>query len=122
MEFSKDRYCRRHRSYEEARMQLLWHFSGNIDEELRHVRKVMNERPLFLPFGGKSPHSLLLPLGHVKIAVGADGEAGGGVELSVDHHARADLALRRRGLEVEREDAAGARRADVERLLVKDQV
>src|SRR5271157_6644633 len=108
MEFSKDRYCRRHRSYEEARMQLLWHFSGNIDEELRHVRKVINERPLFLPLGGKAPHPLLLPLGHVKIAVGADGEAGGGVELSVDYNTRLELAARRRGRQVQREDAAGA--------------
>ena len=49
--------------------------SGNIDEELRHVRKVIDERPLFLSFGGKASYPLLLPLGHVKIAVGADGEA-----------------------------------------------
>jgi hypothetical protein len=27
-------------------------FSGNIDEELRHVRKVIDERPLMLPLGG----------------------------------------------------------------------
>jgi hypothetical protein len=63
-------------------------FSGDIDEDLRHVRKAINERPLFLSIRGKAPHPLLLPLGHVKIAVGADREAGGGVELSVDHHAR----------------------------------
>ena len=55
------------------RQRTQWDFSGNIDEELRHVRKVINECPLFLPVGGKAPHPLLLPLGHVKIAVGADG-------------------------------------------------
>src|SRR5580704_6386283 len=100
----------------------LWHFSGYIDEELRHVRKVMNERPLFLPIGGKAPHPLLLPLGNVKIAVGANGEPGRGVELSVDHRSRLELALRRRGRQVQREDAAAARGADVERLAVQDQV
>ena len=52
-------------------------FSGNIDEELRHVRKVVNERPLFLSFGGKAPHPLLFPLGDVKIAVGADAKPDG---------------------------------------------
>jgi hypothetical protein len=82
----------------------------------------MNERTLFLPVGGKAPHPLLLPLGNVKIAVGADGEAGGGVELSVDYHACLELALRRRGRQVQREDAAAARGADVERLAVQDQV
>jgi hypothetical protein len=57
-----------------------------------------------------------------QIAVGADGEAGGGVELSVDHHARLELAARRRRRQVLCEDAAGARGADVERLAVQDQV
>ena len=53
-----------------------WDFSANIDEEVRHVRKVINERPLFLSLGGKSPHPLLLPLGYVEIAVGPDGDSG----------------------------------------------
>src|SRR5271168_5546547 len=86
----------------------LWDLSGNIDEELRHVGKVINERPFFLAVRGKAPHPQLLPLGHVKIAVGADGEAGGGVELSLDHRARLDLSAGRRGRQVQREDAAGA--------------
>src|SRR5277367_3786422 len=86
----------------------LWDFSGNINEKLRHVRKVINEDSFLLPRGGKAPHPLLLPLGHVKVAVGADGEAGGGIELSLDHHACLELAARRRGRKVQREDAASA--------------
>src|ERR1700722_5592011 len=85
----------------------LWDLSGNIDEELRHVWKVINERPFFLPVGGKAPHPQLLPLGHVKIAAGAEGGRGGGIQPSVDHYARLELSARRRG-QVEREDAAGA--------------
>lgn len=35
---------------------------GHIDEELRHVWKIINERPLFLPPGGKALYPLLLSL------------------------------------------------------------
>ena len=78
--------------------------------------------PFFFPLEEKRRTRCFFRLGHVKIAVGADGEAGGGVELSVDHHARLELAARRGGCQVQRENAAGARRADVERLAVQDQV
>src|SRR5271168_4494695 len=94
--------------------------SGNVDEELRHVRKVIDECSLFRSVSGKTTYPLLLPLGYVKIAVGADGEAGGSVELSVDDHARLELA-QRHGLQVQCEYAAGARGADVERLALQDQ-
>jgi hypothetical protein len=50
-----------------------------------------------------------------------DGEAGGCVELFFDHYARLELAARRHG-QVQREDAACARGADVEGLAVQDQV
>ena len=42
--------------------------------------------------------------------------------LSVNHYARLELAPRRGGRQVQREDAAGARSADIERLAVQDQV
>ena len=63
-----------------------------MHQELRYVRQPTDERPLFLPLDGEAPDPLVEPFGHVEIAVGADREAGRGLELAANDRARLELA------------------------------
>src|SRR5450755_1321439 len=91
-------------------------------QELRNVRKPVNERTFFLSLHGEAPDPLIEPFGHVEIAVRADRKAGRRLELAIDHHARLEFAVRCRFGNVEGEDAAGAGGTDVERLALQKEV
>ena len=93
-----------------------------MHQELRHVRKSVDEGALLLPLDGEAPDPLIEPFGHVEIAVRANRKAGRGLELAVDHHARLELAARSHFGNVVGEDAAGAGSADVERVAVQNEM
>jgi len=93
-----------------------------VHQELRHVRKSLDERALFFPLDREAPDSLIEPLGHIEIAVRTNRKAGGSLELAIDYYPRLELAARSFLRHVVGEDAAGAGSADVERVAMQKQM
>ena len=92
-----------------------------MQQELRHVRESVNERSLFLSLHREAPDPLIEPLGYIKIALRADGKAGGSFKFAVDHHTRLKLAARSRFGDVVSEDASTAGGADIKRLAAQNE-